>query len=109
MQIANWVECCKGYETWMNQDTVFFSDRRALGIVGKSSFRAFWECFSRNEWINTEEDIPFSFPYPNLYCSVAWNQFIAASGNQVTWFSAVPVGYCGSYLGFGLCDPFNAA
>ena len=81
MRIANWVECCKGYETWMNQDTVFSSDCRTLGIVGKSSFRAFWACFSRNEQIKTEEDIPFSFPYPNPYCSAARNQFIATSGN----------------------------
>ena len=69
------------HETGLVPDHEFYSDCLALGIVGKSSFRTFWACFSRNEWIKTEGDIPFSFPYPNPYCSVARNQFIAASGN----------------------------
>ena len=56
IQIVNWVECCKGHETWMNQDTVFFPDHCALGIIGKSSFRAFWENLSGQNWMNIEGD-----------------------------------------------------
>ena len=57
MQIANWVECCKGHETWTNQDTGFFSNHHALGIVGKSSFKAFWEIFSGRNWMKIERDM----------------------------------------------------
>ena len=45
------------HETGLVLDHKFYSDCLTLGIVGKSSFMAFWENLSGQNWMKTEGDM----------------------------------------------------